>query len=127
MIQEAQLHLKHAADCLEAAAHLAELGSVLASINRSYYAVFRAATACLHSIGIQRSSHRALWSVFGREIAAKGLMTRVLHRGALSLLAARNEGDYLSDPRVSAEEAREHLTFAREFVAAARAFVEDHT
>ncbi len=120
-------HLDRADQLLDVASVLLQSRYWSDSVSRSYYAVFHAAKAVLMETGIERNSHHAVWSAFGEHIAARGRMDRRLHRLALDLFEARVASDYLPIVGDTEQDASEHLTFAREFVAAACAFVEDHT
>jgi uncharacterized protein (UPF0332 family) len=109
---------------LRVAQELLDLGHPADSTSRSYYAVFHAATAVLTSLGVERSSHRALWSAFGEHVVAPNLMERRFHRDAISLFMARNESDYLPEPTDTPEDAERSLAVAEQFVQAAKAFLD---
>ncbi len=124
MKPEARDHLSRADEILRAAADLLRLDYPADSLGRSYYAAFHAATAVLLELGIQRSSHHAVWAAFGQFVAAKGLMDVQHHRSATHLFRARMRSDYLGVPAVTPQTAEEALATARDFVGACRAFLE---
>ncbi|HDS74725.1 MAG TPA: HEPN domain-containing protein [Firmicutes bacterium] len=126
MTDDVQKHLTRADLSLRAAERMMpEFPSD--AISRAYYAVFHAAKAVALLLDIDRSSHHALWSVFGREVANTELMPRECHKYALDLFSARMSSDYLADPADTVALAERHLQNAREFVAAAKTFIEEHT
>jgi len=121
---EAANHLSRAEEILRAAGDLLRLNYPADSLGRSYYATFHGATAVLLELGIQRSSHHAVWAAFGQLVAAKGLMDVRHHRSATRLFRARMRSDYLGVPGVTPQAAEEALATARDFVAACRGFLE---
>jgi len=121
---DAQDHLDRSEELLRAAKDLAELSYPSDSISRSYYAMFHAATAVLLELGIQRSSHHAVWAAFGQFVTAPGLMEARRHHAGLRLFADRSRSDYLAKPGGTREDAERDLEVARDFVAACRGFLE---
>jgi len=124
MSEEIEQHLDRAEERLCAAQGLLDLGYPGDAISRSYYAMFHAATAVLMELGIQRSSHHALWAAFGEHVAARGLMDPRLHRMGLDAFRDRARSDYFADPGDTMEDGEETLRAARDFVAACRQFLE---
>jgi uncharacterized protein (UPF0332 family) len=122
--QDVQDHLARAEELLRAAQGLIELGCPPDSISRSYYAIFHAGTAALLEIGIQRSSHHALWAAFGQFVIAPGLMEAHHHQTAVRLFADRSRCEYRAKPGGTCEDAERDLAAARDFVAACREFIE---
>ena len=123
MKREVELHLQRAAELLIVAEELLAGGHPADSVSRSYYAMFHAATGALLGMGIERSSHRALWSAFGEQTAAKALMDPKFHRWGMDAFRARLESDYLPAPEDTPEFAQKLLDQAHEFVAACRGFL----
>ena len=121
---EVQQHLDRADQLLHVAQDMLRLDYPADSISRSYYAMFHAATAVLMQLGIQRSSHHALWAAFGQHVAAQGLMDPRLHRIGLDAFRDRARSDYFAEPGDTVEDGDETLRAAREFVAACREFLE---
>jgi uncharacterized protein (UPF0332 family) len=122
--QDSREHLDRAEELLRAAEDLNELGYPADSISRSYYAVFHAATAALLELGIQRSSHHAVWAAFGQFVTAPGLMEVRHHHAGVRLFVDRSRSDYLAKPGGTREDAGRDLATARDFVAACRAFLD---
>lgn len=124
MKPEAQKHLARAEQLLAAAESLIEQGFPPDSVSRSYYAMFHAATAVLLELGIQRSSHYAMWAAFGQFVVHPGLIATHYHRAGLDMASARADSDYLAEPEDTLENARDDLAMARDFVAACHNFLD---
>ena len=124
MKPEVQKHLARAEQLLRAAESLIRAGFPADSVSRSYYAMFHTATAVLLDLGIQRSSHHAIWAAFGQFVVAPGLMATHYHRAGMDMARARTDSDYLPEPEDTFENAQEDLLMAREFVTACRNFLE---
>ena len=94
------------------------------SVNRSYYAMFHAATSVLLTLGIERKSHKALIGAFGEFVVRKGLLSEKYHNFFHKAFEAREDADYLSIPSETGKGAKIMLERAEDFVAACKAFVE---
>ena len=124
MRPEAQKHLSRAEKLLSASETLIGGGFPADSVSRSYYGMFHAATAVLLELGVQRSSHRAVWAAFGQFVVREGLIDTCYHRAGLDMARARSDSDYLAEPEDTLENAQDDLLMAREFVAACRSFLD---
>ena len=124
MREEAAIHLARADAFLNDSRILLEAGSFSSSISRSYYAIFHAVKAILSEFGIERKSHQAVWSEFGQKVAKPGLMDKKYHSMGVKLFHRRLESDYLPQPNETVADAQQAISFATEFVAACRAFLE---
>jgi len=71
-----------------------EHGSADVAASRAYYAMFYVAEAWLTSRGQAYSSHRAVSSAFGRDIAHAGLVPLEQHDYLLRAFEARHAADY---------------------------------
>ena len=125
MTPEIAQHLRRADGLLTVAHDLLVGGHPVDSVGRSYYAMFHAARAVLKELGVERKSHHGLWAAFGEHVAAKGMMDPKYHRYGLDAFSARVDSDYLAEPDDTADDAREVLDMARDFVAACRSFLEE--
>jgi uncharacterized protein (UPF0332 family) len=117
--REVEVLLQKARDSLQAAELLSREGYAEFAASRGYYAMLYAAQALLLTRGLSFSSHSAVIAAFGKEFAKPGRLDPKLHRYLLDAQDTRNVGDYGIDRSVSAAQAREALTWAREFLAAA--------
>jgi len=123
MRPEAAQHLRRAEELLDVAQENLAHAHPADSVSRSYYAMFRSATAVLKDLGIERKSHHALWAAFGEHVAVKGLMPPKYHRYGLDAFSARSLSEYVAEPEDTPEDAAEALRMAREFVSASRGFL----
>lgn len=73
-MSEIQLYLKRAHYDLEAAQSNLGQGFYGVAVNRSYYAMFYAASALLASEGLARSKHSGVISAFGEHFVKTGLI-----------------------------------------------------
>lgn len=124
MTTEIKQHLERSDHFIKVAEDLAKLNHWEDVISRSYYSMFHSATAILLNINIQRSSHHALISAFGEFIVKKDLLGRKFHRYLLDAFSARNESDYLPIANASKEEADSMIKKAKEFLKAAKEYLE---
>ncbi|MEA3404048.1 MAG: HEPN domain-containing protein [Armatimonadota bacterium] len=112
--------MSRASEALQEAHLLLENEHVEAAANRTYYAVFYAASALLEAQGIQAGRHSALIRLFGREFVSTGLMARRHGRTLSALFEQRQDADYVPAPTVAQERASVDLEEARVFVLDAR-------
>lgn len=117
-------HFESARRFLRDAEILLDAGSFSSSISRSYYAAFHCAKAALSDLEIPRKSHQAVWAAFGQQVTKPGLMDKKFHSGGVRLFSSRMKSDYFPNSNDSGEAAQKALSFAAEFVAACRAFLE---
>jgi uncharacterized protein (UPF0332 family) len=112
-----EIELGKARRLLEAAEHLARGGFHEDAVSRAYYAVFHAGCALLASIGRTVRTHDGLRMTIGEHFVRTGKLdprfARVLARSA----ADRNDADYNSTATFLAEDAKDAIQGAREFVA----------
>jgi uncharacterized protein (UPF0332 family) len=112
-----EIELGKARRLLEAAEHLARGGFHEDAVSRAYYAVFHAGCALLASIGRTVRTPDGLRMTIGEHFVRPGKLdprfARVLARSA----ADRNDADYNSTATFLAEDAKEAIQGAREFVA----------
>lgn len=105
------------AEQLFAAGHMAD------AISRAYYALFHGATAVLLNMKVERASHGALIAAFAQFVSKPRLMDRKFHRYLLDAFASRTESDYAAAPEMSADETRQTIDRAKEFLAASRDYL----
>lgn len=125
MTDESPIHLERADEFLRDSRLLLDAGSYSSSVSRSYYAAFHGAKAVLFRLVHDRKSHKAVWAAFGKHVAKPGLMDKAFHSGGLNLFLSRLESDYLPRKKDTLEVAQRSLSFATEFVAACRVFLEN--
>ena len=120
MTEEAELHFKRAAECVEDSQVLLDNERPAASVGRAYYAMFHAATAVLAVKGIKRSSHRGILSAFGEYLVKPGLVEHKFHLSLRKAFELRQQTDYDPIVDVDSQQAAETLEEAVDFVDACR-------
>jgi uncharacterized protein (UPF0332 family) len=115
--------LAKAKESLEAAGLLLKEGYADFAASRGYYAMFYVAEALLLDRGLTFSSHSAVIAAFGKEFAKTGVLDARFHRYLLDAQDFRNLGDYGVGRPVKAEQARQVLQWAAEFLEAADQFL----
>ncbi|MFW6163551.1 MAG: HEPN domain-containing protein [Planctomycetota bacterium] len=124
MKAEAAEHLERAQELLRASKAMLDIELPSDAINRSYYAMFHAAKAILTEMGVVRSSHRGVIAAFGQYVVKHGHMQPRFHASLRRAFNARVESDYLARPEDTMADAAAFLRRAREFLAAARTYLE---
>ena len=116
MKKEIRPLLAKARESLEAARLLLKKGYADFAASRGYYAMFYVAEALLLDRGLSFSSHSAVIAAFGKEFAKTGVLDARFHRYLLDAQDFRNLGDYGVGRPVSAEQARQVLQWAADFL-----------
>ncbi|MCJ7458965.1 MAG: HEPN domain-containing protein [candidate division Zixibacteria bacterium] len=86
------------------------------SVSRSYYAMFYAAEAVLLTKKLDFSSHKSVISLFGKYFVKAGIFKPEMGKRLSKTFEKRLVGDYSFAPQVGKEEAKEALTWAKEFL-----------
>ncbi|HYD68440.1 HEPN domain-containing protein [Azospirillum sp.] len=108
---------------LRSARLLFEDGDTDGAANRTYYAMFHAATAAFAARGVVTKTHDALVGQFGREFVESGLIARDLGRAFNVALELRRAADYVAAPP-PADRVERVIGDAERFVAAVRALLD---
>ena len=124
MREEVQLHLEEADRCRVEAELLLTSSHLGGAVNRSYYAMFHAATAALLHRGIKRRSHQGIIATFGQTFVKSGVVDARLHKDLARTFDLRQESDYRLTARLTNEKVEEVLDRARGFVAVCRTLCE---
>ena len=95
------------------------------SVNRSYYALFYAASAMILSVGESRKSHYGLMSAFRQQFIKTGKWPLEFSDLYGDLLEARETSDYAIFVLISKEDAQDSLEKARRFVTQAEKWLRD--
>lgn len=111
-------------DSIEAAEGLMNMDKVEFAAARAYYAMFYIAEALLHEKGLQFSQHGQVIAAFGKYFAKTKELDPKYHRWLRSAFDTRIIGDYDVDTDISASMAVETINQAREFLEAARSYLE---
>ena len=115
-----------AQDAIEAAELLLTGGKQSFSAGRAYYAMFYVGEALLYEKGLEFSKHQGVQSAFGQYFVKTGEMDQKFHRRMLEAFASRLEADHgVGDPP-SPDVVRQLINQAKEFLQAARIYLEKH-
>ena len=113
-----KLWLEKAADDLRTAEDDLRFEHTRGAINRSYYAIFHAATAALLWHGEERAKHSGVQSTFGERFITTGLLEPEFGRIYTRARKEREEVDYKpASPVPTIEEATLRLEESHQFVA----------
>ena len=120
-----QLQLAMSNEALEASAATRGQGLLRSTVDRAYYAAYHAAIAILSHRGVRPpKTHRGLVSVFGGEIANRGIVPSELGRTLALLYRDRMHSNYEARAEVTEEMADRAVSSARQFVEAVRAAID---
>ena len=114
--REIQLYMGKAQRTLEAAQHNLDAGFYDTAVNRSYYAVFYAASALLLTKGITRKKHSGVISAFRQHFVKQGLIDTTYSDSYGRLLTHREIGDYEISTTITPELAKSDLEDAEQLV-----------
>lgn len=109
-----------AKESLAASKLLADNGLYDFAGSRAYYTMFYIAEAFLLQKGLSFSSHSAVISAFGREIAKPGIVPVEFHRHLIVAQNKRTQGDYsINDASLSSDEVQCLIQQSEQFIALA--------
>lgn len=114
--QEVMLYMNHARQMLVVAAYNLDNGFYASAVNRAYYAIFYAANATLSTLGLSRSKHSGVISVFRERFIKSGLIEAEYSDIYGKVMDDRHLGDYEIKVTVTPAEAEKDLEDARRFV-----------
>lgn len=121
MNEHVQAHFRNAHERLKDAEGMFSLGRYAGTVNRTYYAMFEAASAILASRGLEFDSHRAVIAKFGELLVKGGKVESRFGRFLARAFELREDADYAIDTRAEIPQntAEAELRKAQEFVAMA--------
>jgi uncharacterized protein (UPF0332 family) len=120
----ALLRMENARQTLADARLLHERGSVRSAVNRTYYAMFYAASALAIARGKVFAKHSGVITFIHKECVQPGLLDRKYGRAFQKAFEDRSEGDYQDLLKLTDEQAADAIESAEEFVSALKALVE---
>jgi len=97
------------------------------AVGRAYYAMFYAAEALLNEKGQRFRKHGGVHGAFAEHFVKTGLLDGRYHRWLLEAFSKRITGDYGIEADLTAEDASLVIDQAREFLEAAKRFLEKGT
>lgn len=116
--------LAKAQDAIEAAELLLRGGKNSFAAGRAYYAMFYTAQALLFERGLEFRKHGGVHAAFGKHFAKTRELDVKFHRYLLEAFESRLEADYGVDIVLRSSAVSEIVQRAREFLAAARRYLE---
>jgi len=119
--------LAKAARALDVAERLKAGEDAEFSVGRAYYAMFYAAEALLNERGQRFRKHGGVHGAFAEQFVKAGLFDRKYHRWLLEAFSKRITGDYGIEAELTAEDSTLVIRQAREFLGAAKQFLERGT
>jgi uncharacterized protein (UPF0332 family) len=114
-----------AQEMLAASEDTLRLGHYSTAVNRSYYAIFYAASALLRAVDEKRSKHHGVLSAFRQYFIKPGLWPNEFSRIYGRVLEERESGDYKVFTSISREDAAADLEDARRFVSKAESWLKE--
>ena len=111
-----QMYLAHAHQALDSATASIENDFYATAINRSYYAIFYAASGLLLTEDISRSKHSGVVAAFRQHFVKPGLIETEYSDIYGDVMEARVDGDYDMTFDADLTTAAERLIDARRFV-----------
>ena len=124
MKESTEKFLEKAFRSLQAAERLTEGADAEFGIGRAYYAMFYAAQALLNEKGLRFRKHAGVHSAFAEQFVKSGLIDKRYHRWLLAGFSKRITADYGIEAELTLEDATLLIGQAREFLGAAKIFLE---
>jgi uncharacterized protein (UPF0332 family) len=116
--------LEKAFRSVQAAERLTKVADAEFGVGRAYYAMFYAAQALLNERGLRFRKHAGVHSAFAEQFVKTGLIDKRYHRWLLAGFSKRITADYGIEAELTLEDATLLIGQAREFLAAAKTFLE---
>jgi uncharacterized protein (UPF0332 family) len=116
--------LDKAVDSIEGAEILLTNGKAEIAVGRAYYAMFYVAEALLNEKDLRFGKHGNVHAAYGEHFAKTKLLDPKFHRWLMNSFDARQIGDYAVDTGIETENALTVIHQAREFLAAARNYLD---
>jgi len=116
--------LEKASRSLQAAERLTRTGDSEFAVGRAYYGMFYAAQALLNEKELRFRKHAGVHSAFAEQFVKTELVDKKYHRWLLESFSKRITGDYGIEAELTDDDATLLIGQAREFLAAAKAFLE---
>lgn len=124
MNERARKFLDKALDAIEVAEGILDMNRPEFAAGRAYYAMFYVAEALLSEKGLEFSSHGQVIGAYGLHFAKTKELDPKFHRWLVDGFDVRVTGDYNIDENVSSQIVVNLINQAREFLEAARGYLE---
>jgi uncharacterized protein (UPF0332 family) len=122
--EEAAWFLRKAEHALRAAETLLAANDPETAVGRAYYCMLHTAQALLREQDVRFRKHSSVHGAFGQHFAKTGLIDPKFHRWLLDSYDDRIRGDYDTECVIGEESASLRIVQAREFLQAARQWLE---
>ena len=116
--------LDKASDTVEGAEILLDHGKTDIAAGRAYYSLFYIAEALLNEKGLQFKEHGKVIGAYGKEYAKSNLLDPKFHRWLRLGFDTRLVSEYQPDTNIEAAVVSDMINQAREFLEAARKYLE---
>ena len=116
--------LQRAAEALEEAQIMQEIGHWNTCANRLYYAAFYAVSALLIHDGLTAAKYSGIKALFNQHYVKPGKVPKTMGRLYNRLFDLRQEGDYLDFVTLNAETVLPLVTATADFIALLRSLLE---
>lgn len=117
--------LEKGKSAIHAAEVLLQANEVEFAAGRAYYAMLYVAKALLTEHGVRAGrKHSSVHALFGEHFAKTGAFDSKFHRWLIDAFDQRLLGDYEIEVTITAEQVQEIIQQAREFLDAARRYLE---
>lgn len=126
-MKEVETLMQRADRSIRSAELLLNEGDFDTSVSRCYYAMFYSVEALLLTKGLKFSSHRSVISLFGEHFVKTGLFKPEMGRILSKTFEKRLVGDYSFAPMVDENDAKEVLTWTKEFIKEVNAYLRKKT
>ncbi len=120
----AKYRLERANVCLHSAEELISMEDYLATLNRSYYAIFHAVRAILALDGEDRRKHSGVISYFQQNYVKTGIFDKKYSGMVQEAFEVRQESDYEDFYVVSKEDSVKQFENAKQLVSTIKEYVE---
>ncbi len=117
--------LDKARDAIEVAEAIIDVNKPEFAAGRAYYAMFYIAEALLNEKGLEFSQHGQVIGAYGLHFAKTKELDPKYHRWLVDAFDVRVSGDYDVDTGISTTIVAEMINQAREFLLAAREYLEE--
>ncbi len=124
MKESTKKFLEKAFRSVQAAERLTKVADAEFGVGRAYYAMFYAAQALLNEKGLRFRKHAGVHSAFAEQFVKSGLIDKRYHRWLLAGFSKRITADYGIEAELTLEDATLLIGQAREFLGAAKIFLE---
>ncbi|MFZ5908905.1 MAG: HEPN domain-containing protein [Chloroflexota bacterium] len=117
--------LGKALDAIEGAEALLDAGKAEIAVGRAYYSMFYVAEALLYNeLDLKLNQHGQVIAAYGKHFAKTKQLDPTFHRWLRDGFETRITGDYGVDTGIEEEIASNMINQAREFLQAAKAYLE---